>query len=78
RQEFFAGEAEDVAEVVELGESVTTPVGTYEGVLVTEDWTPLEPDARERKFYAPDIGLVRELQIEGGNAESLLTEFTGN
>ena len=76
RQEFYAGEAEDVAKVVELGQSVSTPVGTYDDVLVTEDWTPLEPDVRERKFYARDVGLVREELVEGGSGETVLTEFT--
>jgi hypothetical protein len=77
RQEFLAGEAEDMAKVVELRQSVTTPAGTYDDVLVTEDWTPLEPDVREQKFYARDVGLVRELLIEGGSAESVLTELSG-
>ena len=77
RQEFYAGEAEDLGEVVELGASAEVPVGTYQDVLVTEDWTPLEPDVRERKFYAPGVGLIRERQIAGGTNVFELVEFEG-
>jgi hypothetical protein len=75
RQEFYAGEAEDIGEVVELSASADVPLGSYEEVLVTEDWTPLEPDVRERKFYAPGVGLIGELQIAGGGDVFELTEF---
>lgn len=66
RQEFYAGEAEDLGEVHALGENVEVPYGSYQGVLVTEDWTPLEPDIHERKWYAPDVGVVFEETVQGG------------
>jgi hypothetical protein len=75
RQEFYAGEAEDVARAIELDATVETPLRTFEDVLVTEDWTPLEPDVREEKSYAPGIGLVFERQTAGGDAAFELTEF---
>ena len=31
----------------------TIGLGTYEDVVVTEDWTPLEPEVIENKWYAP-------------------------
>jgi hypothetical protein len=67
RQEFYEGEAEDVAKVFARGESVTVPAGSYEDVLVTEDWTPLDPDIVEHKFYAVGVGVVREELVEGGD-----------
>lgn len=76
RQEFYAGQAEDQAEVVELGATADTPAGSYRDVLVTEDWTPLEPDIAERKFYAPGVGLVMEREVRGGQGVNSLTEFT--
>ena len=76
RQEFYAGQAEDQAQVVELGATADTPAGTFADVLVTEDWTPLEPDVAERKFYAPGVGLVMERQVRGGEAKNDLTEFS--
>jgi hypothetical protein len=75
RQEFYAGEAEDLAKAVELGATTEVPFGAYDGVLVTEDWTPLEPDVAERKFYAPGIGLIREETIRGGESRFVLVEF---
>jgi hypothetical protein len=74
RQEFYAGEAEDVAKVYALGESVNVPAGSYQDVLVTEDWTPLDPGLRERKWYAPGIGVVFEELIAGGSGTLSLVE----
>ena len=69
RQEFYAGEAEDLGEVTAVTGSVSAPAGDWSGsdVLVTEEWTPLEPDVRERKIYARGFGVVRIKTIEGGN-----------
>ncbi len=74
RQEYYAGEAEDMAKVVELGQSVTVPAGSYSDVLVTRDWTPLEPDVEEQKYYAPGVGLVLEQFVKGGEGRVELIE----
>lgn len=74
RQEFYAGEAEDLGEVHALGENVEVPYGSYQGVLVTEDWTPLEPDIHERKWYAPDVGVVFEETVQGGSGTLSLVD----
>lgn len=60
RLEFLVNEAEDAASVVELGSTVVNDLATYTDCLHTSDFTPLEPDALEDKFYAPGIGLVLE------------------
>lgn len=75
RQEFYAGEAEDVAEIYALDQTVTVPAGSYEGVLVTEDWSLLDPDVRERKWYAPGIGVVFEGIVAGGSGTLSLVEI---
>lgn len=67
RQEFYAGEAEDMAKVLKLGESVTVAYGTFEDVLVTEDINPLEPGVTEHKYYAPGVGVVLEELVAGGD-----------
>jgi len=67
RQEYYAGEAEDMAEVLSLAESITVPYGSFEDVLSTRDWTPLEPSIAENKYYAPGVGLVREEIVQGGS-----------
>ena len=66
RQEYLAGEAEDLAKVTALSGKVTVPAGSYSDVIVTEEWTPLEPSIRERKIYARGVGLVDSRMIKGG------------
>lgn len=63
RQEFALGDAEDMATVINLGEeSVSVPFGNYSSdVLKTGEFTPIDPDVSEFKFYAPGIGAVLEL-----------------
>ena len=77
RQEHYAGEAEDAAEVLSLDEKVEVPFGKYDGVLMTKDYTPLEPDILEHKFYARGVGLVLALAISGGSdREELVSHIT--
>ncbi len=76
RQEFYAGEAEDLALVRHANGSITVPAGSYENVLVTEEWSPLEPDIIELKYYAKGIGVVEERQIFGGTELVKLTKVT--
>jgi hypothetical protein len=71
RQEYFKGEAEDMAEVISLNgaglnDAVITPYGSFgEDVLVTKDWSPLEPDILEHKYYAPGVGVIGEVTATG-------------
>lgn len=74
RQEYYFNEAEDEAEVVEAGITVTTPFGTFDNCLKTKDFTALEPKVLEYKFYAPGIGTVKELNAESGE-EILLIDI---
>ncbi len=66
RQEYYHNQAEDWGKVIKLGETVKTPFGTFTNCLVTEEWTPLEPDVAEKKYYAPNIGEVKAEKIKGG------------
>lgn len=64
RQEYYAGEAEDMADVVSVSETVVTKSATYQNCLQTYDYTPLDPDAREYKYYCPEVGgLVLEVNL---------------
>ena len=67
RQEYFKGEAEDMASVTAVTGKITVPAGAYSDILVTEEWTPLEPDVRERKTYGRGVGLVEIRRIKGGS-----------
>jgi hypothetical protein len=75
RQEYYAGEAEDMAKVLSLTDSVTVPFGFYDGVLKTKDFTPLEPGVAEHKLYAKGVGVVLELSVTEGGARTELIEF---
>ena len=76
-QEYHLGNAEDVAEVISVGEeTVTVPAGEFsDGVLKTRDATPIEPDAFEFKFYAPGVGLVLEVNPESDERLELVDLF---
>jgi hypothetical protein len=76
RQEHYAGEAEDAAEVLSLDERVEVTFGSFDGVLMTKDFTPLEPEILEHKFYARGVGMVLALAISGGSDREELVEFT--
>ncbi len=76
RQEFYPGEAEDQAQVVSLTESLELDVGDFDGLLVTEDTTPLEPGLVEQKYYARGTGLVYEETLSGDGDPVELVSFT--
>ncbi len=76
RQEYYAGEAEDRAEVLSLDEPVSVPFGDFTGALQTEDTTPLEPDVVEQKFYVRDIGPVLALKVKGDTGREELISHT--
>ena len=73
RQELFLGEAEDAAEVLALNETVTVSADTYTRCLKTEDFSPLNPDVTEIKYYAPGIGNVLTLTPATGKRVELIS-----
>jgi hypothetical protein len=75
RQEYLEGEAEDAGEILSLDEQVSVPFGSFTDVLMTKDWTPLDPDILEHKFYAPGVGPVLALDVSGGSGREELVEF---
>ena len=78
RQEYYAGEAEDAATVLSLDEWVEVPAGAYRDVLMTKDYTPLQPEILEHKFYAKGVGPVLAMAISGGSdREELLSSSRG-
>lgn len=74
RQEYYQGEAEDLGQVLELGASVEVPYGSYDDVLITKDWNPLEPGVTEHKYYARGVGVVLELHVKGPKEENKLVD----
>jgi len=75
RQEYYAGEAEDRAEVVSLDEQAEVPFGHFTDVLMTKDLVPLEPKVLEFKFYARGVGPVLAISVSGGSGREELVSF---
>jgi hypothetical protein len=76
RQEYYAGVAEDKAEILSLEEQVGVPFGHFTDVVMTKDLVPLEPRVLEHKFYARGVGPVLVLDISGAAGREELVNFT--
>jgi hypothetical protein len=76
RQEYYAGEAEDAAEVLSISEHAEAPYGSFRDVLLTKDFTPLDPKILEYKLYAPGVGPVLVFGVSGGSGREELVEYT--
>ena len=75
RQEYAPGEAEDAARVLSLNEQAQVPFGHFRRVLMTKDFTPLEPRVLEYKLYARGIGPVLVVGVSGGAGREELVRF---
>ncbi len=76
RQEYYQGEAEDLAEVVRLDASESVPFGDVDELVVIKEWNPFESEVVEEKSFAPSIGLVLEVKTAGGEGRVELLEHT--
>ncbi|CAN5418824.1 hypothetical protein BH18ACT1_BH18ACT1_17110 [soil metagenome] len=76
RQEFYRGEAEDMAEVVRRGDAATVPAGSFEDLLTIKEWTPIEPEVVEENSFALGVGVVLEEKVAGGEGRIELIEHT--
>ncbi len=65
RQEYYKGHAEDWYQVLDLSSSVTVAYGTFQGAMLTKEWTPLAPDVLDHKYYVRGIGQVQEVSVKG-------------
>ena len=68
RQEYLAGHAEDMAQIVALNESVTVPFGVFVDTVRSKEWSELEAGS-DQKWYARDVGFVRSSSEDGEVAE---------
>lgn len=59
-QEMAPDVAMDRAENLAMDETVETLIGNLSGCLKVEETTPIEPNSKDLKFYAPGIGLVQD------------------
>ena len=78
REEFYPDHAEDQAKILNLSMAVSVPFGTFANGLQTGNFTRLEPDVMEHKIYVPNVGLVHEEDIKGGDDSSDLVSMTAD
>ena len=75
RQEFLPSVAEDAARIRARDRHVSVPYGDFSDCLETLDFSPLEPDHFESKFYAPGVGVVLEVNLATGARTELIGIF---
>ena len=76
RQEYYAGEAEDKAEIFSVGEQVEVPFGHFEDTVMTRDLNPLKPKILEYKFFARGVGPVLVIGVSGGDDREELVRYS--
>jgi len=74
RQEYYPTKAEDMGQVLSVVESLTVPFGSFDQVVKTLDFSNIET-GKEQKFYAPGIGLIKEMDVNSSE-EVVLIKFT--
>lgn len=78
RQEMSVSNAEDAVEILALDASESSPSASCSNnCLQTRDFSPLDPDVEENKFYLPGVGLIVEVDVETGDRVELI-DFTVN
>jgi len=74
REEYYKGEAEDKADVLSVSEPVTVPSGSYTNCLKTKNYTALEPDVVEQKYYCKEVGnTALEIDLEDDERLELIS-----
>jgi hypothetical protein len=77
REEYSKGLAEDQSRVLALDGQAEVPAGHYKDVLMTEDFSPIEPNVSEIKFYAKGSGqAVLAVDVSGGTDMEQLVNYT--
>jgi len=77
RQEYYKGEAEDISDIAQMGVAVTTEKQAYTDCIKTYDWTPLDPESKEDKFYCREAaGLVKVDHLLKKESKELMAATT--
>jgi hypothetical protein len=76
RQEYLKGHAEDHFQVLQLGAPIQVPAVSTHAALLTKEWTPLEPDVIDHKYFVRGIGTVLEQSAKGPKEINTLMSFT--
>jgi hypothetical protein len=75
REEYYAGKAEDAAEMLSVEGKVQVPFGFFRDAMITRNYSGIEPKIEELKFYARGVGPVLELLVSGGSGRAELLTY---
>jgi hypothetical protein len=75
-QALVPGTVEDHSVVLLTDTRVLVPAGTYSGVLLTAEWSPLQPDVLRETSFGKGIGEIREADVAGGDDVLELVKVT--
>jgi len=77
REEFARGIAEDQSRVLAVDTRAQVPAGHFTHTLTNEDFSPIEPDVSEIKYYASGSGqAVLAIDASGGTDIEQLVKYT--
>jgi hypothetical protein len=77
REEYSKGVAEDQSRVLALDAQAHVRAGHFTHALLTEDFSPIEPNVSELKFYARGSGqAVLAIDVSGGSDREELIKYT--
>ena len=77
REEYSKGVAEDQSRVLRLDAQAQVPAGHFKPALMTEDFSPIERNVSELKFYAKGSGQeVLAVDVSGGTDMEQLVKYT--
>jgi len=76
-EEYSKGVAEDQSLVLALDGQAKVPAGHFKPALMTEDFSPIEPNVSEIKYYAKGSGqAVLAVDVSGGSDMEQLVKYT--
>lgn len=77
REEYSKGVAEDQSRILDLKNQVQVHAGHFRHVVLAVDYSPIEPNVAELKFYAKGSGqAVLAIDISGGSDREELISYT--
>jgi hypothetical protein len=77
REEYSKGVAEDQSRILALDAQAQVHAGHYTNVVLAEDFSPIEPEVSELKFYAKGSGqAVLAMDASGGSDREELITYT--
>jgi hypothetical protein len=76
REEYYKGHAEDRTKVLALDQQVQAPAGHFTNAILTDDYSPIEPDVSEYKLYAKGVGPVVAVSVSGESEREDLISYT--